>query len=58
MSSRYEADLWRQVGRILYVLDALDRRKLPRKKTPLPCYCQPPRLTTLSLESLSGFVAR
>jgi hypothetical protein len=25
--SRYEATLWRQAGRILYVLDALDRRK-------------------------------
>jgi hypothetical protein len=26
-SSRYEATLWRRVGRILYALDALDRRK-------------------------------
>jgi hypothetical protein len=25
--NRYEATLWRQVGRILFVLDALDRRK-------------------------------
>jgi hypothetical protein len=25
--SRYEATLWRQAGQILYVLDALDRRK-------------------------------
>jgi len=25
--SRYEATLWRQAGRILYALDALDRRK-------------------------------
>jgi hypothetical protein len=25
--SRYEANLWRQVGRILFTLDALDRRK-------------------------------
>ena len=25
--SRYEATLWRQVRRILYALDALDRRK-------------------------------
>ena len=25
--SRYEAALWRQAGRILYALDALDRRK-------------------------------
>ncbi|HWE06856.1 MAG TPA: hypothetical protein VG274_09120 [Rhizomicrobium sp.] len=26
--SRYEAILWRQVGQILFALDALDRRKL------------------------------
>jgi hypothetical protein len=26
--SRYEATLWRQAGRILFALDALDRRKL------------------------------
>jgi hypothetical protein len=25
--SRYEANLWRQAGRILFALDALDRRK-------------------------------
>jgi hypothetical protein len=25
--SRYEANLWRQVGQILFALDALDRRK-------------------------------
>jgi hypothetical protein len=25
--SRYEATLWRQLGRILFALDALDRRK-------------------------------
>jgi len=25
--SRYEATLWRQAGRILFALDALDRRK-------------------------------
>jgi hypothetical protein len=25
--SRYEATLWRQVGQILFALDALDRRK-------------------------------
>jgi hypothetical protein len=25
--SRYEAILWRQVGQILFALDALDRRK-------------------------------
>jgi hypothetical protein len=33
--SRYEAALWRQAGRILFALDALDRRK--QKKTPFPC---------------------
>ena len=26
--SRYEATLWRQAGRILYALDALDRRRI------------------------------
>ena len=31
--SRYEATLWRQVGRILYALDALDRRK-PQERAP------------------------
>jgi hypothetical protein len=30
--SRYEATLWRQAGRILYALDALDRRK-PQERT-------------------------
>jgi hypothetical protein len=25
--SRYEATLWRQAGRVLFALDALDRRK-------------------------------
>jgi hypothetical protein len=29
--SRYEATLWRQAGRILYALEALDRRK-PRER--------------------------
>ena len=32
--SRYEATLWRQVGRILLALDALDRRK-PQERRPL-----------------------
>ena len=32
--SRYEATLWRQVGQILFALDALDRRK-PQDKAPL-----------------------
>jgi hypothetical protein len=30
--SRYEATLWRQVGRILFALDALDRRKPQDRK--------------------------
>ena len=30
--SRYEAILWRQAGRILFALDALDRRK-PQERT-------------------------
>src|SRR6516164_11504592 len=33
--SRYEATLWRQVGRILYVLETLDRRK-PQERTRAP----------------------
>jgi hypothetical protein len=34
--SRYEAILWRQVGQILFTLDALDRRKLTRSRAPFP----------------------
>jgi hypothetical protein len=30
--SRYEATLWRQAGKILFALDALDRRK-PQERT-------------------------
>jgi len=30
--SRYEATLWRQVGQILFALDALDRRKPQERK--------------------------
>jgi hypothetical protein len=30
--SRYEATLWRQVGRVLFALDALDRRKPQERK--------------------------
>jgi hypothetical protein len=33
--SRYEATLWRQVGRILFALDALDRRK-PQERSRHP----------------------
>ena len=32
--SRYEANLWRQAGRILYALETLDRRK-PQERTRL-----------------------
>src|SRR5262249_15954537 len=32
--SRYEAGLWRQVGRILFALDALDRRKPQERSRP------------------------
>jgi hypothetical protein len=34
--SRYEATLWRQAGRILYALDALDRRK-PQERRHRSC---------------------
>jgi hypothetical protein len=34
--SRYEASLWRQVSRILFALDALDRRK-PHERRPVSC---------------------
>jgi len=32
--SRYEATLWRQVGQILFALDALDRRKPQERRRP------------------------
>jgi hypothetical protein len=32
--SRYEATLWRQAGRILFALDALDRRKPQERRRP------------------------
>ena len=35
--SRYEAALWRQVGRILFALDALDRRK-PQERSHRPTH--------------------
>src|SRR5215472_11734669 len=35
---RYEAMLWRRLGRILFALDALDRRKPPGAKTQLLCW--------------------
>ena len=34
--SRYEALLWRQVGQILFTLDAMDRRKQPERKFRFP----------------------
>jgi hypothetical protein len=34
--SRYEATLWRQVGQLLFTLDALDRRKPQERKSRLP----------------------
>jgi hypothetical protein len=34
--SRYEATLWRQAGRILYALEALERRK-PQERSWRPC---------------------
>src|SRR5262245_25083658 len=38
--SRYEATLWRQAGRILFALDALDRRK-PQERTRRSCVSTP-----------------
>jgi hypothetical protein len=34
--SRYEATLWRQVGQVLFTLDALDRRKPQERKLRFP----------------------
>jgi hypothetical protein len=39
--SRYEATLWRQVGRILFALDALDRRKPQERRH--NCYVSGPQ---------------
>jgi hypothetical protein len=39
--SRYEATLWRQVGRILFALDALDRRKPQERRR--NCYVGGPQ---------------
>jgi hypothetical protein len=41
--SRYEATLWRQAGRILFALDALDRRK-PQERTRYSCVSRPQEL--------------
>ena len=38
--SRYEATLWRQAGRILFALDALDRRK-PQERRRRSCVSRP-----------------
>ncbi len=37
--SRYEATLWRQIGRILFALDALDRRKPQERMRRFPLLC-------------------
>ena len=39
--SRYEATLWRRVGRILFELDALDRRKPQERRR--NCYVRSPQ---------------
>jgi len=39
--SRYEATLWRQVGRILFALDTLDRRKPQERRR--NCYVGDPQ---------------
>jgi hypothetical protein len=38
--SRYEATLWRQASRVLFTLDALDRRK-PQERTRRSCVSRP-----------------
>jgi hypothetical protein len=51
--SRYEATLWRQVGQILFALDALDRRKPPERGRRLRIgsrqACRPMNATTIEL---------
>ena len=42
--SRYEAALWRQAGRILYALDALDRRKPQERRRRFPWHNDRPKL--------------
>ena len=45
--SRYEATLWRQAGRILFALDALDRRKPQERKR---CFYRPQGCTGFGCE--------
>jgi hypothetical protein len=47
--SRYEATLWRQAGRILFALDALDRRK-PQERTRRFCVSRPQDLVVFEPE--------
>jgi hypothetical protein len=47
--SRYEATLWRQADRILFALDALDRRK-PQERTCRSCVSRPQELVGFELE--------
>jgi len=47
--SRYEAILWRQAGRILFALDALDRRK-PQERTRPSCVSRPQELVGFERE--------
>ena len=47
--SRYEATLWRQAGRILFVLEALDRRK-PQERRRSLCFARAPELSRFARE--------
>jgi hypothetical protein len=47
--SRYEASLWRQAGRILFALEALDRRKPQERKRRL-CFGRAHELSTFESE--------
>ena len=47
--SRYESTLWRQAGRILFALDALDRRK-PQERTRCSCVRGPQDLVGFERE--------
>jgi hypothetical protein len=47
--SRYEATLWRQAGRILFVLEALDRRKPQERRRGL-CFGRAPELSRFARE--------
>jgi len=47
--SRYEATLWRQAGRILFALDALDRRK-PQERSRRLCLGRAQELSAFESE--------